>query len=193
MSQSAEAPEILALIAQLKKGEIAALEKLIELTQLRLYRYCFHLCGDQSKAEELAQDTYLKIFDQIKNLTKPEGLYSWLFTITRHLFIDRTRTAEYKIENLQSHATEENEILDFIPSQFSGETIEDAVFVREALMKLTPVDRQLLILTFYEGFSGEEAAKILGISPGAVRVRVHRAKAAFIAVYQSEKGKGDKS
>lgn len=176
-------PELLAALDRLVRGDRRALEIILTLARPRLFRFCYHLTGNLLSAEELAQDTFLKALGHIRSLKEPEKIYPWLFKVARNLFIDLTRTPEHKLTQLQDQGDEKTEnFFKNLPddTQSEGET---ALAVRQALSRLKPEDRTILILVDHEEYSYEEAAETLGIATAALRFRLARARKDFLKFF----------
>jgi RNA polymerase sigma-70 factor (ECF subfamily) len=139
----------------------------------RLYRYAAGLSGSTSLADDIVNDTMMAAFEQLGRFDPARGSFAgWLFTIARRRVADDQRRLSRLRRALNRHglsATEDDDPLsDMIRS-------EDAARVRVALMHLPKNDRDVLLLRFVAELSGPEIATVLDISPGAVRVRLHRA------------------
>lgn len=164
-------------------------------TQSKLVRFCFRLTGQMAVAEELAQDTYVRAFQHPEKIPGEDGLYAWLYTIARHLFIDRTRTAEHKLEQKQvwNDPGEEGEaeLIERLPDA-SARELEAVVMLRDALHRLSTEDRVVLVLIDFEDYSYEEASQVIGVSAAAVRSRLARARARFTELLNKVKA-GDES
>lgn len=154
-----------------RAGDKAALRALVEATQSRLFRFCVTLCGDPVRAEDLAQDAYLKTFDNLAKLDKSEAFIDWLFSMTKNLYIDQTRAT-------REQATEEMEDV-----AAAGDFTEQ-LNVHRTLSQFDPEDRWLLLLVDMERYSYKEAGELLGISEDAVRSRVFRLRKEFLEKWQ---------
>lgn len=160
------------LVEEARAGDAKALRALVEATQSRLYRFCLVLCGDAIRAEDLAQEAYIKAFDNLASLKNPDAFIDWLFRLTRHLFIDQTRKTS---ESLL--AAEDGDLGPEIPVAAS---ISEAYAVHEALSQFEPEDRVLLMLVDLEGYTYAEAAQHLGTSEDAVRSKLFRLRQEFV-------------
>lgn len=163
-----------ALIERAQAGDREALRQLIEATQTRLYRFCLVICGDAARAEDLAQEAYLKVFDNLSKIAKPEAFMDWLFRTTRNLHIDQMRRhtetpiAPEDMEEREAHSS----------------TSEDLA-VHEVLSQFEPDDRWLILLIDMENYSYFEAAEHLGLSEDAVRSRIFRLRKEFIEKWKN--------
>ena len=182
--------ELLAAVQSLKDGDKSALSTIVDLTQSRLYAFCFHLTRSPTAAEELAQDTFLRALGRIKELEKPERIFSWLFRVAKNLYIDQHRSAEGKLIKLQDTGDEETgDLLASIPDEnrVAADTLHA---VRETLGRLEPEERAILLLVDYEEYSYEEAAEAMGLTVPALKFRLGKARRAFVAAYYGEKEAG---
>jgi RNA polymerase sigma-70 factor (ECF subfamily) len=141
----------------------------------QVYSYLVSLCRDRSLAEDLMQDTFIKA-------TRAMGGYrggsprAWLFSIARTVFLDSLRR--------QGGRPASSEEMDFAGPPDSDPVERDAI--ERALEVLPERQRTALILSDRIGLHGSEVATILGISEGAVRVLIHRARLGFRAAYEGD-------
>jgi RNA polymerase sigma-70 factor (ECF subfamily) len=159
------------MVEAAKNGDRQAQKHLIEATQTRLFRFCMVLCGDQVKAEDLCQETYLKALANLGKLTKPEAFMSWLFQVCRNLAVDEGRKRRER-----AASAEEMDALEEPAS--SGFAEHHAV--HQVLSQFEPEDRWLLILVDLEEHSYAEAAEVLGLTEDAVRSRLFRLRKEFV-------------
>jgi RNA polymerase sigma-70 factor (ECF subfamily) len=139
----------------------------------RLYRYAAGLSGSTSLADDVVSDTMMAAFEQLGGFDPSRGSFAgWLFTIARRRVADDRRRLSRLRRALSRHGPnptdDDDPLLDIIRS-------EDAARVRAALTHLSNNDRDVLLLRFVADLPGPEIATVLNISPGAVRVRLHRA------------------
>jgi RNA polymerase sigma-70 factor, ECF subfamily len=148
-------------------------EELIALVgqhEVSLYRYLVAFTGDREVALDCVQDTFTRAYEQLRR-GKSVNI-QWLYTVGRNRGIDEMRRR--KREGADRDALERME----------GAPIpEDMVSLQHAFGNLSPDDRAILSLAAIEGLSGEEAAARLGIRPGAVRMRLLRARERFRQAY----------
>ncbi|MBN8555535.1 MAG: RNA polymerase sigma factor [Deltaproteobacteria bacterium] len=160
------------LVLRAKAGDRSAFSELIDLYQTALFRFCFYLCRDQSRAEDLSQNTLIKAFEKIHKLQEAEKFRPWLFQIARHEFLDFVR----------SHKREE--IRPIADDEVVQTPHEQDLEVREILAALDSDSQICLVLVDMEGYSYAEAAEIIGISEDALRSRLHRARKEFLDKYE---------
>ena len=152
-------------------GTAAAREKfnaLVESFATDLYRYAYWLCGDRSVAEDLVQETFLRAWGALDSLREVRTAKSWLFTIVRR-------------ENARRFERKQPEIADgfdcsVVESATDYDTSTEAFALRQAMRRLSPEYREALVMQVIGGFSCNEIAQALGVSPSAVMTRLFRAR-----------------
>lgn len=154
-------------------GDSKAVRELVETTQSRTYKFCFVLCGDPIKAEDIAQEAYVKALGSLAKLKQPGAFIDWLFRIARNLYIDEVR--KRKEEALSPEDAE--------AAEAGGPELVQVLAVHRALSQFEPEDRLLLVLIDMEDYSYKDAAEFLGITEDAVRSRLFRLRKAFVEKY----------
>lgn len=127
--------------------------------------------GDREKAKDLVQETLFKAWQQSHLMDSQYGpVRAWLFTISRNLAIDAWRRQSARLGEVVTDEVPEP------PSEVDeAERAVEAWTIAEALSKLSPAHREVLIECFYQGRSVAEAAARLGIPAGTVKSRTHYA------------------
>lgn len=163
------------------------IEALVGATQLRLYRFCLKLVGSPQRAEDLAQEVYLKAFSKLSDMRDTTGFYVWLCTIAKNTWIDQTRTAEHKVSSNEASQESDDPLSDPVSDPRMTRTeMEQIVTLRTALSRLDPESRLIILLAHQEEMTAPEIAKILGVSVSAVRMRLLRARQEFFRHYEGE-------
>jgi RNA polymerase sigma-70 factor, ECF subfamily len=163
-----------AAMTRYAQGEDDAFAELYQLLSPRLYRLCLYLCG-ANDAEELLQDTFLKIHRTRARFVETGGVVAWAFAIARMTHLDRVR---YK--RRRRGTTHDCELLErqaapgADPDSMSAQHMLEVRFERE-LSQLTDNLRSAYVLVKLHGMSCLEASETLDVSVDAVKQRVHRA------------------
>jgi RNA polymerase sigma-70 factor (ECF subfamily) len=162
------------LISELQKGDLEAFTLLYARYQKRLYNFLLRLLGDRDRAEELFQETMLRVYLHRRSYLPHATFRTWLYTIARHLCLNLL--AREKKERLAPGPPSLHLQADpsFNPEQ-RLELVEQEEAVRQAILSLPLPQREVIILTRFEGLSYREVAQILSKSESAVRVIAHRA------------------
>jgi RNA polymerase sigma-70 factor (ECF subfamily) len=167
----------------LKRHDPELLDQLIELYQHRLLRYLLFLTGKREVAEDLFQETWMRVLLRGAQYNGKARFDTWLFTIARNLVIDLSRKRTMSSLDEMSEGREDDrpfEIPMTGPSpleQFQAR--EDSAEVSEVLLKLEPNYREVLVLRFYEELSLEEIAGLTRAPLSTVKSRLYRGLAAL--------------
>lgn len=182
MGSSESRAVLTALVVRAQAGDETSFGEIIEHVQKSLYRFCLGICDEPSQAEDLCQEALVKGLQQIKKLKSAKTFQSWIFSIARNHFLDQVRRPGHTRELLERKASsyEEPGVAELTAA--SGPSQETLTEVHEALARLDPEDRELLLLIDVEEFSYQEVSEIIKISEAAVRSRLHRARKALISV-----------
>jgi RNA polymerase sigma-70 factor (ECF subfamily) len=171
---------------RLRDGDDLALNELMDRWQRRVTGYLLRLTGDQTTACDLAEETFVQVY-QSRDRYKPSGAFStWLFSIATNLSRNFARwrrrhpvVSMDAIENPGDLPLSER-IEDQKPDPgVEIEASERASAVREAVLALPDDQRQAIVLFEYEDLSHEEIAAVMGCTAKAVEARLYRARAAL--------------
>ena len=166
----------------LKKQDPELLDQLIELYQHRLLRYLLFLTGKREVAEDLFQETWMRVLLRGAQYNGKARFDTWLFTIARNLVIDLSRKRTMASLDEMNDADDERsfEIPVSGPSPLEQfQSREDCAEISEVLLKLEPTYREVLVLRFYEELSLEEIASVTKAPLSTVKSRLYRGLAAL--------------
>jgi RNA polymerase sigma-70 factor, ECF subfamily len=165
------------LIVRLRAGDAAAFDVVYERFHARLFTFLARLSRRRDVAEDLAEETWLRLVHRSGSLRGDTRLGPWLFTVARNLYVSyrRSRLVE------DSHAGGLIGLWPFgspQPSPFEWSAATEAERRIEAALATLPVSyREALLLVGVEGLRPSEAAAVCGIAPEAMRQRLSRARA----------------
>ena len=164
-----------------------AFGRLYDMHVDRVYRHIYYRTGNETDAEDLTQQVFLKAWQAIHRYKKTASPFiAWLMTISQNLVIDFYRT-RYKRDKayLEADITADESVP-------SPEQVTEARFdqqqVRRAILQLPKDQQQVVLLRFVEGFQNAEIASIVGKSEGAIRVILHRGLVALRYILGKENG-----
>jgi len=141
---------------------------LVALPSLRAFARSLAHSPDQ--ADDLVQDTIVRALAKIETFQPGTNMGAWLFTILRNLFYSHHRRAKHEVADSDgSYAGQ----LRTAPDQGARCDVQD---LRKALAKLSPENREALILIGAEGLTYGEAAQVCGVTIGTIKSRVHRGR-----------------
>ncbi len=175
--------ENLAIARGLKRNDPELLDQLIEAYQHRLLRYLLFLTGKREVAEDLFQETWMRVLLRGAQYNGKARFDTWLFTIARNLVIDLSRKRQMASLDEMSEAGEDERPFEVAidgPSPFEQfATREDRAEVAEVLLRLEPNYREVLMLRFHEEMSLEEIASVTRAPLSTVKSRLYRGLAAL--------------
>ena len=170
------------LARALSAGEPGAFERFVEHFRSKIFNYGWQICGRPQDAEDIAQETLLRIFQHSDQLREPGHLCAWVFRIAKNACLMQKRKSvfapEYELP-LDQFSTS-SEVTD--ASRLPDEEIQwdEVRAVLHRLIADLPMDyRAVVLLRDIEEFSTQETAQILDLTTDAVKTRLHRARAAM--------------
>jgi RNA polymerase sigma-70 factor (ECF subfamily) len=166
----------LRLVARLKAGDAAAFEAIYEAYRPRLFSFLTRLSRRRDVAEDLLEETWLRLVTRAAELRDDSCVGAWLFTVARHLYLSWCRHRALDDWRL-------SELTPSWPAPAPGETPFEAAArgqterrLEKALARLSTQDREVLLLVAVEGLTPAEAASVLGIAAETLRKRLQRAR-----------------
>lgn len=179
-------------VARLRRRDPDTITAVISEYQHRLYRYLLRLIADPAAADDLFQNTWLAVIQNISRYDPRRSFEPWLFTLARNQAIDFLRRR--RGESLDS--TDEGEVSRAarVPSAEPGALDQLLDFERSAMLAaslagLPPIHREVLTLRFEEGMKLEEIAEVLEIPLPTVKSRLSRALVALRAGVEAKSGR----
>ena len=167
---------------RLSSGDTEVIAQLVERYQHRLYRYLLRLVSRPSTAEDLFQQTWMRVIERMRHYDPRRSFEGWLFAVAHNLAIDhlRRRQPESLDEPLPSGETQSDLTRSGNPG--SLELLlskERARCVLDAVSELPLAFREVITLRFEEEMKLEEIATVLALPMGTVKTRLHRAMKAL--------------
>jgi RNA polymerase sigma-70 factor (ECF subfamily) len=178
------------LARALLSGEPGAFDRFVETYRTKLFQYTYLMCGHREDAEEVAQETLLKVFEKLDQLREPERMKSWVFRIARNACYMKRRkstyapTQELSLDELmptfrQDGGERKMEIADWasLPDAQAINSQLKAI-LRRSIEELPEIYRSVILLRDVEEMSTGEAAEVLDVTEDTVKTRLHRARLA---------------
>jgi RNA polymerase sigma-70 factor (ECF subfamily) len=170
-------PQIDVDVERLRHGDLDALSSLIERYQDRLYRFLVRLVHEPATAEDMFQQTWLRVAERVKTYDRERSFENWLFTVARNIAFDHLR--RYRPESLDESLPSGDSRLDILASESPGgiEAVlagERAALLSAALQTLPLIFREVLALRFEQDLKLEEIAQVLAIPLSTVKSRLRR-------------------
>ena len=164
------------LIQRCLKNDPQAFEKLIDRYKNPIFSLIYRLARNSSDAEDLAQETFLKVFKNLSSYDTNRPFSAWLFRICHNTVIDHLRARKPHLLFTQTE-DELEKMADQgpLPEQIA-EFSAQAELIENALALVPPSYREVLILRHQEGMNYKEMAEILQIPEGTVKIRLFRGR-----------------
>jgi RNA polymerase sigma-70 factor (ECF subfamily) len=167
-------------VARLRRGDLNALSELVARYQNRLYRYLLRIVGQPAEAEDLFQQTWLKVVEKIRSFDESRNFDAWLFTLARNLAIDHLRRIRpQSLDEPLANSGHRETLADRIPSRDHAPldhalAAERRTRIDEAMVALAMIYREVLTLRFEDEMKIDEIARVTGVPVSTVKSRLRR-------------------
>jgi RNA polymerase sigma-70 factor (ECF subfamily) len=171
-----------AVVAAALKGQPEACEEIVRRYERPIFGLIARMVRDEAQAEDLTQDTFLKMFRALARYDQSLRFSSWLFRIAHNTAIDYLRQRRLLIASPVDDPDDESDPLQSLPDlsaispERSAERAELAAAVDLALDRVRPDYRAVLVLRYQEGLEYQDIADVLGAPLGTVKTFLHRAR-----------------
>ncbi|WCK54804.1 RNA polymerase sigma factor SigW [Aneurinibacillus sp. Ricciae_BoGa-3] len=173
------------IILRTKKGDREAFAELVDLYKDRVYRIAYRMLGNKQEAEDVAQETFLKVYANIQSYDPNYKFSTWIYRIASNLCIDQIRKRKQTF-SLDAEVTGSDGLdwHDRLPDANQGpeETVitdELQEEVQSAIMKLSPNYRAIMILRYIEDLSLQEISEAISLPISTIKTRIHRGREAL--------------
>ena len=180
----------LAWVLQAQQGNDEAFTKLVEEHQTHVYNLCYRMLGEPEAAEDAAQETFLRAYQNLHRYDRTRSFATWLLSIAAHYCIDRLRRRKLSMFSMDQENDDGTsfEIRDSASPDPEAESVkrEDRDRLHVLLKDLDDTDRAAIILRYWHDYSEIEIADTLNLTVSAVKSRLHRARRALAGMWQEE-------
>ena len=169
----------------LKTNDLALFKSLVRRHQNRVYSAAFRILGNAEEAEEVVQDTFVKVHQNLGKFRNESSFSSWMFRISHNLCMDMLRSKQrrgFQFIHFESQAQEDpdisptaiNQLPDDMPNPAQQmDAQEQEQIIAQSIQQLPDTQKTVLVLHDVEGFSYQEISEITGMNLGTVRSRLH--------------------
>ena len=159
------------IVNRARVGDTEAFEVLYRRHVGRVYAVCFRIVTNQSRAEELTQQVFVRAWEMLHTFRGESAFSSWLYRIAVNIVLvdlrsERRRALRIELNDGLEHTAS-------TPLQASPEEIMD---LEEAIGALPPQARTIFVLHDVEGYQHDEIAEMMGLAPGTTKAQLHRAR-----------------
>jgi RNA polymerase sigma-70 factor (ECF subfamily) len=173
--------EEMAWIFQAQQGNDEAFAQLVEQYQTPVYNLCYRMLGEPESAEDAAQESFLRVYQNISRYDRQRPFATWLLSIAAHYCIDRLRRRKFSLISLDAEREDDDrpmELPDADAPNPEREAVrrEEQAALQAVLQQLDATDRAAIVLRYWYDFSEIEISQSLSLTVSAVKSRLHRAR-----------------
>ncbi|MEM9649232.1 MAG: RNA polymerase sigma factor [Bacteroidota bacterium] len=172
MKQTVNQPNI----AAIANGDSQEFSKLVETYKHMVFTLAMRTLKTREEAEEVAQDTFVKVFKSIKHFKGDAKLSSWIYRIAYNTCLDRLKKQKKEMQNRpmdEINAFEVAEMQNALSGMIQQERLE---LIKKCIAQLLPTDAALLTLFYFEDKNLNEMAEVLEMNANTAKVKLHRAR-----------------
>jgi RNA polymerase sigma-70 factor (ECF subfamily) len=173
------------VIQAINNGRPDRFQELVERYEGRLYNFGLKLCGHVQDAEDLVQETFLNAFRYMGSFRFETKFKNWLYRVATSVCMKKRRRSKFapdKELSLEEFLPKEGESPPDTVPEWAAQPLDQVLtselseVIREAIVALPENHRLVVVLRDLEGFSTEETAQMLNLTPSNVKVRLHRGR-----------------
>ncbi len=180
----------LAWVAQAQQGSDEAFTRLVESHQTHVYNLCYRMLGEPEAAEDAAQETFLRAYQNLHRYDSSRSFVTWLLSIAAHYCIDRLRRKRLSVFSMDEEREDGTvfEIADPASPDPEVESTkrEERDRLHRLLGDLDETDRAAVIMRYWYDYSEIEIAESLQLTVSAVKSRLHRSRRVLAGMWQEE-------
>jgi RNA polymerase sigma-70 factor, ECF subfamily len=163
-------------VARAAAGDRGAFEQLYRLHVNRVFSLCVRMVNDRTSAEELTQDVFVRAWEKLHLFRGESSFGTWLHRLTVNLVLN-ARKAEGRQRARLDEPDDEMGGIDSLPGVIGTPLAPgDLIDLEKAMTRLPPGAKRVFILHDVEGYKHEEIAEMLGVTSGATKAQLHRAR-----------------
>jgi len=177
-------------VTRARAGDQAAFTQLVETYQTAIYNLCYRMLGDAGEAEESAQESFLRAYTRLGSYDPARPFKTWLFSIASHYCIDRLRKRRLIWLSIEDEALTPHPALHEPNPGPEEMTVrrEQRELIQSMLAKLSPEDRNVVVMRYWQDLSYEEIAEATSTTVSAVKSRLHRARGSVSEMLRATSG-----
>lgn len=179
-----------AWVLQAQQGNDDAFTQLVETYQKPVYNLCYRMLGEPEVAEDAAQETFLRAYQNLHRYDSSRPFGTWILSIAAHYCIDRLRKKKFSVFSIDAEDEDGMpfEVADPASPDPEVESVtkEDRDHLHILLKDLEPTDRAAVIMRYWYDYSEVEIAQSLKLTVSAVKSRLHRSRRALAGMWQKE-------
>lgn len=174
-------------VLQAQQGSDEAFTQIVETYQKPVYNLCYRMLGESTAAEDAAQETFLRVYQNLHRYDISRAFGTWILSIAAHYCIDLLRKKKFKMFSMDAENDDGMtfELPDVSAPDPEAESVKRELHARlHILLKdLDDTDRAAVIMRYWHDFSEKEIAQSLDLTVSAVKSRLHRSRRALAGMW----------
>lgn len=166
-------------IEHVLRGDINAFTYLVDEYKGMVYTIALRMLKNSEDAEELAQDTFVKAFNSLKNFKFESKFSTWLYRITYNGAISKLRKKQIEVYNVEDTILPDSEVVSAYNAINELTRNEQKKYINETIEKLKEDDALIITLYYLQENTIEEICEITGLTLSNIKVKLHRARKRF--------------
>ncbi len=171
------------LMLQVREGKLDKLALLFERYKKPMYAFFYQFCGSREASEDLVQTLFYRVLKYRRKYSGEGKFSTWLYRIARNLAIDHYHSnSRYIIDDLHEQIDSDERADEILVKN------EQIILLREAMRQLSPQEKEVLILSRFQGLTYKEIGQICDCPEGTIKARVFRAIESLKGIYSVLEG-----
>ena len=174
-------------VLQAQQGSDEAFTQIVETYQKPVYNLCYRMLGESTVAEDAAQETFLRAYQNLHRYDISRAFGTWILSIAAHYCIDLLRKKKFKMFSMDAENDDGMtfELPDASAPDPEAESVKRELHARlhRLLKDLDDTDRAAVIMRYWHDFSEKEIAQSLDLTVSAVKSRLHRSRRALAGMW----------
>lgn len=174
-------------VLQAQQGSDEAFTQIVETYQKPVYNLCYRMLGEATAAEDAAQETFLRVYQNLHRYDLSRAFGTWILSIAAHYCIDLLRKKKFKMFSMDAENDDGMtfELPDASAPDPEVESVRRELHARLHLLlkDLDETDRAAVIMRYWHDFSEKEIAQSLDLTVSAVKSRLHRSRRALAGMW----------
>jgi RNA polymerase sigma-70 factor (ECF subfamily) len=162
------------LVARARTGDLGAFEQLYQRAIPRVYALCLRMVADEQRARELAHDAFVQAWESLDSYRGTAGFHSWMHRLTVNVVLQDMRSTRRREARVRLSEDDESHL--DAPAEDGAMDLVTRLDLQEALARLAPDARRVVVLHDIAGYRHDEIATMLGVAAGTIRARLHHAR-----------------
>ena len=172
------------LISRAQAGDTAAYRALVDAHRTRAYTLALRILRSAEDAEEVAQDAFVRVWTSLPGFRGESSFGTWLYRIVARRAFDRAQV----LRNRRSREQLDEQLPERAAPEAADGDLFEAARLQQMIARLSPAQRSVVTMFYYEGRSVEQVAAVLGMPENTVKTHLLRARAALRAAWSAPEG-----